>query len=1612
MNQDSADHINSGTISLTEGDLTVSQSGTTATFSTSGTIAIGADRTFALSGGALTNFSGGVLTGGTYDLAGTFRFDNASIASLAATVILDGAGAAIVDQSGTNALEDLGSIAQTGNLTLVHGRDFSASGAFSNAGTLDLGVGSLFTAPGDYTQASTGTVHVAIAGLIVGSDTGRLVVSGQAALDGTLNVSLAGNFLPAEGNTFSVATYGSRAGAFATIGGLDLGNGLLLEPSYTATDLTFLTKSAPGVEEATLSINDVTVSEGDAGPTNANFTITLSQVLGIDVTVVATTAAGLTDPATAGADYTTTSQTVRITAGNTTATFSVPIIRDLLDEANETFVVNLSSPTGATIADGQGIGTITDDDGPVSVTISGVGPQAEGTSEAGVTLFNFIVSLSGASGQVVTVLATTQDIEATAPGDYTAFTDQLVTFLPTETSKTVTVQVRQDDLQETDERFIVTLANATNATITGPTQVIGTITDDDFLSFSINNVTIIEGDSGTATATFTITLSSDPTAPVTVQFAIADDSATVGSDYQAASGTLTFNPGGALTQTIDVPIVGDLEVEETKRFFVNLSDATGEASISDAQGIGTILDNDSPTLSINDVTVAEGNSGTVNAQFTVSLSQASVVPVTVQVARANGTVAEPGDYTAVPLTTLTFNPGESLTQTVSVAVNGDVIDEVNETFFVNLSSPNGATIADGQGQGTITDDDALPVVTISDVTKAEGTSLTLTDFVFFVMLSQQSGKIVTVDVATRDGQAIAGVDYTAVPLTTVTFNPGDTSKQVVVQVNADDLDESVTETFFVDLSNQVNATRTGLGNGVIQDNDARNFTITSPALITEGDSGTTTATFTVTLSSPTTFTNATVNFTTTPPAGGAIATPDVDYQSTSGTLVFGPTETTKQVLVTIIGDQLDESLELFFVDLNTAVNAGIIDARAQGFITDDDASPVLTAPTLVNLQENTVSVGTVSATDADGDTVNFTVSGTDAAYFGFSGTGNSRTLVFNAPPNFEAPQDDGQNNVYNVTVLVNDGNGNSDSHAVTVTVVNVNDAPVLGAIGNRTVQVGATLSFTVTATDADVPANILTLSSSTLPTGATFNTSTGAFSWMPTAGQVGDTSLTITVTDNGSPVLSDSETITISVTAEANHAPVVNDQLFSIAENSLNGTVVGKIVATDPNVGQTLTYALTGTAFAVNTTTGQITVADSALLNFETTPSFILTATVMDNGSPILNDTAVITINLTNGNEAPVVNSATFTLAENSLVATAVGTVTATDPDAGQTLTFSITSGNVNGALQINGTTGAISVANSAALNFETMPQFVLTVLALDNGVSALSGANTITINLTDVNEAPTLTAPAAVSVPENTTTVATVTANDPDAGTTLTFSLSGADAAKFQLTGTGSTRTLSFVNAPDFEMPTDVGGNNVYDVRVTVSDGTLSESKSIAVSVTVTDVNEGGQAPYIIQGTNKSDKITVKESDKGWLTVTVNDKTSRVQLQQGQELQVLGLGGNDHIMVEGLNRNALIDGGDGNDKIDGHNVTSASVSLTLLGGQGNDRLIGGLGNDVLVGGPGLDTLTGGGGHDVLKQDDDGGKDHHDWDSGHDRINDRDGCQPGTPVNCSNPWVKEFVGKH
>ena len=237
-------------------------------------------------------------------------------------------------------------------------------------------------------------------------------------------------------------------------------------------------------------------------------------------------------------------------------------------------------------------------------------------------------------------------------------------------------------------------------------------------SLSIDDVTITEGDAGAATATFTVTLSGISPDTVIVDYATADGTAVAPGDYSAAGGTLTFLPGET-TQTLTLDVNGDALDEEDETYTVELSNATF-ATIED-DGLGTITDDDPPVaISVDDASVLEGNFGLVNATFTVSLSSASGRSVTVDYATANGTALAPVDYLAAA-GTLTFAAGQT-TKQVTALVNGDLLDEANETYFLNLTNAANASIADGEALGTITNDDGAPSLSVNDVTVTEGDS--------------------------------------------------------------------------------------------------------------------------------------------------------------------------------------------------------------------------------------------------------------------------------------------------------------------------------------------------------------------------------------------------------------------------------------------------------------------------------------------------------------------------------------------------------------------------------------------------------------------------------------------------------------------------------------------------------------------------------------------------------------------------------------------------------------------------------------------------------------------------------------------------------------------------
>jgi len=222
-------------------------------------------------------------------------------------------------------------------------------------------------------------------------------------------------------------------------------------------------------------------------------------------------------------------------------------------------------------------------------------------------------------------------------------------------------------------------------------------------SISVRDVTLVEGNSGTTQATFVVALSGPSSQSVSFSYATANGTATAGSDYVATSGAATFAPG-EVEKPVVVLVNGDTVDESQETFFLDISNVQN-ATVSSNRGTGFIVDDDGPTISINDVSVTEGNAGTKAATFTLTLSGPSVEPIAIRAITSPGTATASSDYNSINLV-VTFQPGV-VTRTFDVNIIGDTNPEANETFFVDLSEPFGTTIADGQGVGTIIDDDTL-----------------------------------------------------------------------------------------------------------------------------------------------------------------------------------------------------------------------------------------------------------------------------------------------------------------------------------------------------------------------------------------------------------------------------------------------------------------------------------------------------------------------------------------------------------------------------------------------------------------------------------------------------------------------------------------------------------------------------------------------------------------------------------------------------------------------------------------------------------------------------------------------------------------------------------------
>jgi Ca2+-binding RTX toxin-like protein len=340
-----------------------------------------------------------------------------------------------------------------------------------------------------------------------------------------------------------------------------------------------------------IGIDDVGVPEAD---TTVSLTVTLSTDYHETVEVAFETIPE--PPASAGTpdDYGETDGILTFEPGETAKIVSVDIFDDLLDEADETFAVHLTSPVNATIADEHGVVTITDDDPPPSASITDVS-VTEGN--VGTVQASFEVELSAASGREITLPWATADGTATAGQDYQAASGSLIFAAGQTGPQTITVLVNGDTSDEPDETFFVNLTGS--AMVAASDQGIGTITDDDappppggsaLPMLTISNAKVKEGNRGTKPMKFRVRLSAPSATPVTVRFKTQKGTAKPKSDFVGRSFLLTFAPG-QVEIVVVVKIKGDRKKEKLEKFKVLLLNAVG-ATLLDAEGVGTIRDND------------------------------------------------------------------------------------------------------------------------------------------------------------------------------------------------------------------------------------------------------------------------------------------------------------------------------------------------------------------------------------------------------------------------------------------------------------------------------------------------------------------------------------------------------------------------------------------------------------------------------------------------------------------------------------------------------------------------------------------------------------------------------------------------------------------------------------------------------------------------------------------------------------------------------------------------------------------------------------------------------------------------------------------------------------
>ena len=704
-------------------------------------------------------------------------------------------------------------------------------------------------------------------------------------------------------------------------------------------------------DDDVMSIAALDADRAEGSGSNTGFTFTVSR----DGSLAGASTVGwrIVHSDTAADDFAATTGVLQFADGEASQLLTIDVIGDRDVEADEGFTVELyDAGAGSTIdaAASTANGVIRTDDVDLAISAAAAVATEGDETDAGVTTFT--VTRSGDLSGVTTVEWQVEAASATASDFAGAVLPAgSLTFAAGEDTRTISIELNPDGLDEGNESFNVVLSNPSQeADITSASATGTIIDDDDTLTVVAVSGPQAEGDSGTRIFTFRVDRSGSATGAASVDWSVAGSGAhpLLDDEFLATTGSIAF-ADGETSKTFSVEVKGDALGEYDESFTVTLENPSFGSTVAEVTAQGSVLNDDAVlTIAADQVARAEGGDGTETV-FTFTVTRSGD---TTGSSSAAWTVVPNGDNPVnaqdfggfYPSGVVGFSPGQE-TATISVAVMGDDIGEFDESFSVVLSDASGADILEGEASTLVANDDTGVSVVAVDGDQAEGDSGAVTDFTFRVeRVGDLSAATVTWAVQGYGSYQAGADDFVGgvLPSGSIDFAAGESFRDIIFQV-AGDNDPGQDQTFrvVIDGDNLVNSVATGI---IRNDDSLISIAHAGAATQLEGDSGFVTYTFTVTRSGATDKVD-TLDWQVVGAGGNQADAADfVGAVLPAGQLTFASGESTKTITVQVASDTLTEVDESFAVQLLNPSNGVSLDpnaASATAVIATDDEGVVL-----------------------------------------------------------------------------------------------------------------------------------------------------------------------------------------------------------------------------------------------------------------------------------------------------------------------------------------------------------------------------------------------------------------------------------------------------------------------------------------------------------------------------------------------------------------------------------------------------------------------------------------------------------------------------------------------